>query len=70
MRETFPGATIVRPSLVFGPDDHFFNGFARMALRLPVLPLIGGGRTRFQPVAVQDVVKGLAALLEGPASRE
>lgn len=69
VRNTFPGAIIVRPSLVFGPDDHFFNGFARMAQRLPVLPLIGGGRTRFQPVAVQDVVKGIAALLDGRASR-
>jgi uncharacterized protein YbjT (DUF2867 family) len=66
---TFPEATIIRPSLVYGPDDHFFNGFASRALRLPALPLIGGGRTRFQPVHVEDVVAGFAAILADPASR-
>src|SRR5688500_5875138 len=49
VRAAFPEATIVRPSLVFGSDDHFFNGFATRARRLPALPLIGGGQTRFQP---------------------
>jgi NADH dehydrogenase len=66
VRAAFPDATIIRPSLVFGPDDHFFNGFATLARRLPALPLIGGGRTRFQPVYVEDVVAGFAAIL-GPA---
>jgi uncharacterized protein YbjT (DUF2867 family) len=69
VRAAFPKATIIRPSLVFGPDDHFFNGFAALARRLPALPLIGGGRTRFQPVYVADVVAGFAAILASPASR-
>ena len=69
VRATFPEATIIRPSLVYGPDDHFFNGFATLARRLPALPLIGGGRTRFQPVYVADVVAGFAAILASPASR-
>jgi NADH dehydrogenase len=69
VRAAFPAATIVRPSLVFGPDDHFFNGFAMLARRLPALPLIGGGRTKFQPVYVEDVVAGFAAILANPASR-
>jgi NADH dehydrogenase len=69
VRAAFPDATIIRPSLVYGPDDHFFNGFATLARRLPVLPLIGGGRTRFQPVYVEDVVAGFAAILANPASR-
>jgi uncharacterized protein YbjT (DUF2867 family) len=68
VRTAFPAATIVRPSLVFGADDHFFNGFAAMARRLPVLPLIGGGRTKFQPVYVEDVVNGFTAILANPAS--
>jgi NADH dehydrogenase len=69
VRATFPEATIIRPSLVYGPDDHFFNGFAALARRLPALPLIGGGRTRFQPVYVEDVVAGVGAILANPASR-
>ncbi|CAN7510852.1 complex I NDUFA9 subunit family protein [Phenylobacterium sp. LjRoot219] len=59
-REIFPDAVIVRPSIVFGQDDHFFNRFAAMATMSPVLPLIGGGGTRFQPVFVGDVGKALA----------
>ncbi|ANY82123.1 hypothetical protein BB934_27570 (plasmid) [Microvirga ossetica] len=69
VRAAFPEAAIVRPSLVFGSDDHFFNGFAARARRLPALPLIGGGQTRFQPVYVEDVVAGFAAILAHPASR-
>ncbi|ANY83149.1 hypothetical protein BB934_33735 (plasmid) [Microvirga ossetica] len=69
VRAAFPEAAIVRPSLVFGSDDHFFNGFAARARRLPALPLIGGGQTRFQPVYVEDVVAGFAAILANPASR-
>jgi NADH dehydrogenase len=63
VREIFPEATIVRPSLVFGEDDHFFNSFAAMARRSPVLPLIGGGTTKFQPVAIADMVAGLLQVL-------
>ena len=50
-----PQAVIFRPSIVFGPNDTFFNRFAAMACVLPALPLIGGGRTRFQPVYAGDV---------------
>lgn len=69
VRAAFPEVTIIRPSLVFGPDDHFFNGFATLARRLPALPLIGSGQTKFQPVYVGDVVTGIAAILANPASR-
>src|SRR3546814_10328598 len=61
--------TVLRPSIVFGPDDSFFNRFAAMALIMPVLPLIGGGLTKFQPVYVDDVADAaLAALEQGGAS--
>jgi uncharacterized protein YbjT (DUF2867 family) len=69
VRTAFPDATIVKPSLVYGPDDHFFNGFAALARRLPALPLIGGGQTRFQPVYIEDVVAGFGTILASPASR-
>ena len=55
----FPGATILRPSIVFGPEDGFFNRFARMSMMAPFLPLIGGGHTKFQPVYVGDVADAL-----------
>lgn len=55
VRHAFPAATILRPSIVFGPEDDFFNRFASMARFSPVLPLIGGGHTKFQPVFVGDV---------------
>ncbi len=64
VREVFPQATIVRPSLVFGEDDHFFSRFAAMIRSSPVLPLIGGGTTRFQPVFVDDMTAGLFELLQ------
>ena len=59
-RAVYADAVVVRPSIVFGPDDHFFNRFAAMASVSPVLPLIGGGATRFQPVFVGDVGKAVA----------
>ena len=62
VREAFPAASIVRPSIVFGPEDDFFNKFAVMARLAPALPLIGGGRTRFQPVYVADVARAIAAI--------
>ena len=62
-----PGATIFRPSVVFGPDDDFFNKFAAMARLSPVLPLIGGGATRFQPVFVGDVAEAVAKAVDGAA---
>ena len=61
----FPDAIILRPSIVFGPEDEFFNRFAAMARISPLLPLIGGGRTRFQPVFVGDVAAAIAACLAG-----
>ena len=65
--ETLPGATIMRPSIIFGPEDHFFNQFAGLARFLPALPLIGGGHTRFQPVFVGDVAQAIAGAVEGAA---
>ena len=65
----FPKATIVRPSIVFGPEDDFFNRFAALARILWVLPLIGGGQNRMQPVYVGDVATALArVLLDGDSS--
>ena len=63
VRAAFPTATILRPSIVFGPEDGFFNRFARMSQISPALPLIGGGRTRFQPVYVGDVADAVVAAL-------
>lgn len=60
----FPGATILRPSIVFGPEDEFFNRFARLAMLSPALPLIGGGHTRFQPVYVADVAAAVEKVLD------
>jgi NADH dehydrogenase len=65
--EEFPDAVILRPSIVFGPEDQFFNRFAAMARISPFLPLIGGGKTRFQPVFVGDVAAAVAACLAGAA---
>jgi NADH dehydrogenase len=64
----FPTAVILRPSLMFGPEDQLFNRFANMARFSPFLPLIGGGKTRFQPVYVGDVAAAIAAACAGKAS--
>jgi len=61
----FPEAVILRPSIVFGPEDEFFNRFAAMAQNAPLLPLVGGGRTRFQPVFVGDLARAIANVAEG-----
>jgi len=61
VREAFPNAVILRPSIIFGPEDGFFNKFAELARFFPALPLIGGGRTRFQPVFVGDVARAILA---------
>ncbi len=63
--EEFPSAIILRPSIVFGPEDEFFNRFAAMAQVSPLMPLIGGGRSRFQPVFVGDVASAITNALEG-----
>lgn len=68
LRASFPAATILRPSIVFGPEDAFFNRFAAMARLSPVLPLIHGGRTRFQPVYVGDVAEAVVQALAEPAT--
>ncbi len=64
--ENFPAATILRPSVVFGVEDSFFNMFAKMSVLLPALPLIGGGQTKFQPVYVGDVADAVEACLKEP----
>jgi len=61
--EFFPDANILRPSIVFGPEDDFFNRFAAMARMSPVLPLIGGGETKFQPIYVGDVAEVITRAL-------
>ncbi len=62
-----PAAAIMRPSLVFGPEDDFFNRFAALARIAPALPLPGGGRTQFQPVFVGDVAEAIARAVDGNA---
>jgi uncharacterized protein YbjT (DUF2867 family) len=69
VRAAFPEATILRPSVVFGPEDEFFNRFARLARISPVLPLFGGGRTKFQPVYVGDVDNAAFAALTDKSAR-
>ncbi|MCJ7995135.1 complex I NDUFA9 subunit family protein [Rhizobium cremeum] len=64
-----PDAVIMRPSIIFGQEDGFFNKFAGMAQRLPFLPLIGGGKTRFQPVHVEDVAEAIARSVDGKLAR-
>jgi uncharacterized protein YbjT (DUF2867 family) len=67
VKEVFPDAVILRPSVVFGPEDDFFNRFAALARLSPVLPLIGGGKTKLEPVFVGDVAKAVLAGLTGRA---
>ncbi|MBV9828437.1 MAG: complex I NDUFA9 subunit family protein [Alphaproteobacteria bacterium] len=68
VRDAFPTATILRPSVVFGPEDNFFNRFAAMAMVSPALPLIGGGETRFQPVYVGDVADAVLRCIDDPTT--
>lgn len=67
--ETVPEAVILRPSIVFGPEDGFFNKFAEMSRFSPVLPLVGGGNTAFQPIYVTDVAEAVAKSVEGKVPR-
>ncbi len=64
----FPAATILRPSIIFGPDDGFFNRFAQLSGLTPFLPLFGGGETKFQPVYVGDVAQAVANALADPGA--
>lgn len=63
--DTIRDAVILRPSILFGPEDGFFNRFAAMSRFSPVLPLIGGGETRFQPAYVADVAEAIAMSVDG-----
>jgi NADH dehydrogenase len=67
VKEVYPQTVILRPSVVFGPEDDFFNRFAALARLFPALPLIGGGKTKFQPVFAGDVAKAVVAALTGKA---
>jgi uncharacterized protein YbjT (DUF2867 family) len=67
VQAAIPGAIVLRPSVVFGPEDHFFNRFAALARLSPVMPLIGGGVTKLQPVYAGDVAKAVAAGVNGKA---
>lgn len=67
--KAFPEATVLRPSIVFGPEDGFFNRFGQLAALLPALPLFGGGGTKFQPVFVGDVADAVMAALARPEAR-
>jgi NADH dehydrogenase len=62
-RQAFPGATVVRPGAMFGPGDALFGALADIVRLSPVVPLIGGGRTRVQPVYVEDVAEAIARVL-------
>jgi uncharacterized protein YbjT (DUF2867 family) len=64
VREAVPGSTILRPSVVFGPEDDFLNRFGAMVRLAPFLPLIGGGHTKFQPVYVADIADAIMAALQ------
>jgi NADH dehydrogenase len=68
VRAAIPGAVILRPSVVFGPEDQFFNRLAGMAVMAPAMPLFGGGTTRIQPVFVADVARAAAAALSPAAA--
>jgi len=69
VQAALPSATIMRPSVIFGPEDDFTNRFAALARVSPMLPLIGGGNTRIQPVYVGDVATAVADAVDGKAQR-
>ena len=68
VQQAFPDATIIRPSAMFGPGDALFGTLADLARLLPLLPLIGGGRARLQPVYVEDVAEAVARILADPGT--
>ncbi|AIL13087.1 hypothetical protein IM40_05525 [Candidatus Paracaedimonas acanthamoebae] len=67
--KAYPQATIFRPSLVFGPHDHFFNRFSEISRFSPVLPLVGEGKTRLQPAYIGDVVEAMITAANQPESQ-
>ncbi|WP_299626529.1 complex I NDUFA9 subunit family protein [Pelagibius sp.] len=66
VRDAFAGATVLRPSVLFGPEDRFVNSLAEIAARLPLLPLFGRGDTKLQPVFVGDVAEAVSKSLQHP----
>jgi uncharacterized protein YbjT (DUF2867 family) len=68
VRQAFPEATILRPSVMFGPDDRFLTTLARLVRTLPAVPLFGRGGTRLQPVHVEDVAEAVARILAEPGA--
>ena len=70
VHNAFPGAILVRPSVMFGPDDHFLTTLVRLLRTLPVYPLFGSGRTRLQPVHVEDAAEAIARLVGGAAGAD
>lgn len=68
VQQAFPGAVILRPSVMFGPDDAFLNALARIVRSASIIPLLGGGRTRLQPVHVLDVAKAVRRSLQAPGA--
>ena len=69
VKDAFEGATILRPSVIFGPNDAFFNALADMARQTPILPLFGMGTTRLQPVHVGDVAEACVRVLADPSTQ-
>jgi uncharacterized protein YbjT (DUF2867 family) len=65
VQQSFPGAILIRPSVMFAPDDAFLTTIARLLRILPVYPMFGGGETKLQPVYVEDVAEGIARVLAG-----
>jgi uncharacterized protein YbjT (DUF2867 family) len=70
VHNAFPGAILVRPSVMFAPDDHFLTTLVRLLRTLPVFPLFGSGGTRLQPVHVEDVAEAIARLVGGAAGAD
>ena len=69
VKDAFEGVTIFRPSVIFGPDDAFFNTLADMARQSPILPLFGAGATKLQPVHVGDVAEACVRVLADPSTQ-
>ena len=69
VKDAFEGATILRPSVIFGPNDAFFNALADMARQTPILPLFGMGTTKLQPVHVGDVAEACVRVLADPSTQ-
>ena len=69
VRQNVPSATILRPSVIFGSGDQFFNKLGALGVMSPVMPLIGGGKTRLQPVHVGDVARAAVTAIDSPAAR-